>query len=313
MVTVLLGLAGGLVVLGLGAELLVRGAASLAVRAGLRPIIVGLTVVALGTSSPELVVSLTAAVHGHTEVAIGNVVGSNLFNMLAILGFAALVRPMSIRSRTIQYEMPMMIAISLAMLLLAVDGRISQADGGMLLVMFAAFLVYCYMFARAPDASDDAARERSSLTSVVLSVLGAGGLAAGGYLCAINAVALARAIGVSELVIGLTVIAFGTSLPELAASVAAAIRKQEDLSVGNVVGSNIFNVGLVLGLTAVIHPIDVSTQCLHYDIPICVIVSILILPLMWVGRSLARLEGAVLIAGIVVYTTWRYLFELGAI
>jgi len=313
MAWVLLSLAGGLVVLGLGAELLVRGSASLAVRAGLRPIIVGLTVVALGTSSPELVVSITAAVHGHTEVAIGNVVGSNLFNMLAILGFAAIVRPMSIQSRTIQYEMPMMIAISLAMLLLAVDGRISQADGGMLLVMFAAFLVYCYIFARAPDADEGATRQRSAGTSVVLSILGACGLAAGGYLCATNAVSLARAIGVSELVIGLTVIAFGTSLPELAASVAAAIRRQEDLSVGNVVGSNIFNVGLVLGLTAVIHPIDVSTQCLHYDIPICVVVSILILPLMWVGRNLARLEGAVLIAGIVVYTVWRYLYELGAI
>lgn len=313
MAATLLGLALGLVILIAGAELLIRGASSIALRAGLRPMIVGLTVVALGTSSPELVVSVTSAVRGHTEVAIGNVVGSNLFNMLAILGFAALVRPMSIRTQTIRYDMPMMIGISLIMLLMAQDGIISRIDGAVLGLMLVLFLIYCYVFARVPDVEGESAQKRSSALAVVLTVAGCVGLAGGGHLCATNAVTLARALGVSELIIGLTIIAFGTSLPELAASVMAAIRNQEDLSVGNVVGSNIFNIGLVLGLTALIHPVPVSGECLRLDIPICVGASILVLPLMWLGRNLVRTEGALLLAGIVAYTVFRYAYEVGSI
>ncbi len=311
MAMALVGLAIGLAVLAVGAEMLVRGAGSIAVRAGLRPIIVGLTVVALGTSGPELVVSMTAAVGGHTDVAVGNVVGSNLFNMLAILGFAAVVRPMSIRSQTIRYEMPMMIGISVAMLLMGLDGEISRTDGGVLLLMFAAFIVYCCVFARLPEMEKPPAPLRSSWGAVILTIVGAAGLGGGGFLSATNAVTLAREIGVSELVIGLTVIAFGTSLPELAASVVAAIRRQEDLSVGNVVGSNIFNVGLVLGLTALIHrpgyPVIVPQRCIQVDMPCAVGVAILVLPLMWTGRVLARIEGALLVAGIIAYTTYRYM------
>jgi len=308
----LVGLVVGLGVLAGGAELLVRGAASIGLRAGLRPIIIGLTVVALGTSSPELVVSVTAAFHGDTDVSVGNVVGSNVFNILAILGFAAIVRPMSIRSQTIRYEMPMMIAISLVMFFMAYDGRISRSDGAILLLTFAVFLVYCYMFARMPEFEKPPAPTRSHAASIMLAILGIGGLVGGGHLCVTNAVTLAEAMGVSKLVIGLTVLAFGTSLPELAASVAAAIRQQEDLSVGNVVGSNIFNIGLVLGLTALIcrEGLPVSRDCLRYDIPISVGVSVLVLPLMWSRQTLARIEGTVLVTGILAYTVFRYAIEL---
>ncbi len=313
MATAIVGLLAGLLVITLGAELLVRGAASIALRAGLRPIIVGLTVVALGTSSPELVVSVAAAFRGDTDVSIGNVVGSNMFNMLAILGFAAIVRPMSIRSQTVRYEMPMMIVISLVMWLLALDGHIGREDGAILMLLFGVFMIYCYMSARLPEVEKQAQPVGGALLGAILTALGCLGLAGGGYLSALMAVKLARLIGVSELVIGLTVIAFGTSLPELAASVVAAVRKQEDLSVGNVVGSNIFNIGLVLGLTALIFPIPVSPHCLRYDIPISVVASILVLPLMWVGYNLARLEGGLLVGGIITYTLLRYLFETGVL
>jgi len=311
MLTALVGLGFGLVVLAAGAEVLVRGAASIAVRAGLRPIIIGLTIVALGTSSPELVVSLTAAFQNNTDVSIGNVVGSNLFNMLAILGFAAIVRPMSIQSQTVRYEMPMMIVVSVVMWLMAMDGRISRADGGILLVLFMVFLAYCYKFARLPEMEKKPEQLRSRLWAAVFVILGATGLGLGGYLCTTNAVVLAEGMGVSKLVIGLTVLAFGTSLPELAASVMAAIRRQADLSVGNVVGSNIFNIGLVLGLTALIvrDGIPVPADCLRIDIPIAVGAAVVVLPLMWTRRSLARAEGAILVAGIIAYTVFRYLHD----
>lgn len=306
MLEALLYLGVGLIILTLGADLLVRGSGSMAVRAGLRPIIVGLTVVALGTSSPELVVSLTAALRGHTEVAIGNIVGSNLFNMLAILGFAALVRPMAIQTQTVYYETPMMIGLTAVMALLAWDGEISRPDGGALTVLFSIFLFYCYKFAKLPELERSPERRGHLAVDIVLILLGIAGLGGGGHLCAVNAVALAEALGVSKLVIGLTVVAFGTSLPELAASVVAALKKEADLSVGNVVGSNIFNLGLVLGITAIIHPIPVPTECVHIDIPIVLGVSVLILPLMWFGRSLVRAEGLILLLGLLAYTALRY-------
>jgi cation:H+ antiporter len=306
----LVGLVIGLLILTVGAELLVRGAATIALRAGLRPIIVGLTVVALGTSSPELMVSLTAAIRGYTDVAIGNVVGSNIFNILAILGFAAIVRPMSVRTQTIRYEMPFMIGISVVMLVMGLDGRIGRTDGVILLLLFVLFMVYCYVFAKLPEMERAAVRMRSSASAITLTILGCVGLAGGGQLCSTSAVVLARAVGVSELVIGLTVIAFGTSLPELAASVVAALRGQEDLSIGNVVGSNIFNVGLVLGLTALIHPVPVPMSCAHVDMPVAVVASIVVLPLMWIGHRLARLEGILLVGCIVGYTLLRYAYEM---
>ncbi|MBN1342377.1 MAG: calcium/sodium antiporter [Phycisphaerae bacterium] len=308
----LAGLVGGLVILTVGAEVLVRGAGTMAVRAGLRPIIIGLTVVALGTSSPELVVSVTAALKNHPDVSIGNVIGSNLFNILAILGFAAIVRPMSIQSQTIRYEMPIMIGISVAMWVMALDGRISRVDGVVLLALFAGFMGYCYRFARTPELERTPQPLRSMSGAVVLTILGCAGLGYGGQLAANNAVIVAEHLGVSKLVIGLTVIAFGTSLPELAASVIAAVRGHEDLSVGNVVGSNIFNIGLVLGLTAVMFRggIPVPPDCLRWDIPICVGASILVLPMMWSRRVLARVEGVLLVAGIVAYTFLRYAHEV---
>ncbi len=303
----------GLVILTLGAELLVRGSGSMAVRAGLRPIIIGLTVVALGTSSPELVVSLAAALRGHTEVSIGNVVGSNLFNMLAILGFAAIVRPMAIQTQTVFYETPMMIGITVVMALLAWDGEVSRSDGAVLVVLFGIFLVYCYKFAKLPELERAPVPRGSLPKDILLVLLGIAGLGGGGHLCATNAVVLATELGVSKLVIGLTVIAFGTSLPELAASVVAAIKKEADLSVGNVVGSNIFNIGLVLGVTALVCPIPVPPECIRIDIPIVLGVSLFILPLMGFGYSLVRVEGAVLLLGLAAYTMLRYVHAKGMI
>lgn len=308
----------GLVLLVIGAESLVRGASRLAAAAGISPLVIGLTVVAFGTSAPELAVSLKAGWSGVADLAVGNVVGSNICNVLLILGLSAVVAPMAVASQLLRFDVWIMLAASVAVLLLGWNGVIGRLEGAGL---FAAVLLYTAWLIRqsrreTAEVRAEYEREFADLPAAasrrlwpvyVLQVLvGLGGLVLGARWLLIAAVAMARAFGVSELVIGLTVIAVGTSLPEIAASLVAAIRGERDIAVGNIVGSNIFNILCVLGLTAAVCPsgIPVSPAALRFDIPVMIAVAIVCVPVFFRDRGVDRYEGLLFLVYYVVYTAY---------
>lgn len=306
----LLRVAVGLVVLTVGADFLVRGASALATRLGVPPLVVGLTVVAFGTSAPELAVSLGAGLSGRPDVAMGNVVGSNIFNVLLILGVAALVRPLTVRRQLARFDVPVMVGVAMLPLVMGWDGAVSRLEGAALVALLIGYLAVLFRLARrgevavaAPvlDDGDGASIPRQILQIVgglVFLVVGANALVDG-------ATALARAAGVSELVVGLTVVAAGTSLPELATSIVATLRGERDLAVGNVVGSNIFNVLAVLGISALVADgLAVAPGLLTFDIPVVIGISLICLPVFMIGSSITRLEGGIFVAYYVLYTTW---------
>jgi cation:H+ antiporter len=328
--SVLLLLAGFVLLVG-GGEALVRGAASLARTMGMSALVVGLTVVSFATSSPELAVSAGAALSGSPGLAVGNVVGSNIANILLVLGLSALVVPLVVTSRVVRTDIPVMIALSVLALVLALDGTISTVDGVLLLALLVAYVVVTVVRSRRsrtdrppPAAASDAApdsggaggtrapsrlratRARSVLLDVALVVLGVALLVTGAQLLVRGATQIATTFGVSELVIGLTVVAVGTSLPELATSVIAVRRGEGDLAVGNIVGSNIFNIGAVLGLTAVISPggIGVDPAAVHFDLPLMVAVALALLPVAFTGQVIKRWEGALLVTLYVAYVAF---------
>jgi cation:H+ antiporter len=313
-------LLGGLALLVVGAELLVRGAASVAVAAGVSPLVVGLTVVAFGTSSPELAASLTAAGTGQPALALGNVVGSNIFNILLILGLAAAITPLAVDRQLLWLDVPVMIAVSLTVWGLAADGRIGRIEGaGLLAVVVGYTVVLAWISRRVPDAVEQQyaaeVEARASTTPAVwVRSIGAvlGGLTMlvlGSRWLVEGAVAIARAMNVSELVVGLTLVAGGTSLPELATSAVAAFRGHRDIAVGNVVGSNVFNLTMVLGTTAVManRALDVPSDAIAFDLPTMVAVAALCWPLFLTGRAVARWEGGLLLSGYLAYTVWLLL------
>lgn len=303
---------GGLVVLTLGADLLVRGASGLAARLGVPPLVVGLTVVALGTSAPEIAVSVDAAIAGRPDVALGNVVGSNIFNILAILGLSAVVAPLVVRSELVKLDLPVMVVVSILPVVLALDGMISAGEGMLLLALLATYLVGLVWVSRTKQPLEQPASEVSPAartpTSLALLFLVAGGLGLllmGADAFVEGASTLARAAGVSELVIGLTLIAAGTSLPELATSVLASIRGERDLAVGNVVGSNIFNVLAVLGAGAVAGSgIRVPPAVLRFDFAVMIAVALACLPVFRTGSAISRREGAVFIGYYLLYVIY---------
>jgi cation:H+ antiporter len=308
-------MAGGLVALVIGAELLVRGASRLAAAVGLSPLVIGLTVVAYGTSSPELAVSVGAAWSGQADVALGNVVGSNTFNVLFILGASALIVPLAVHWRFVRTEVPIMIAVSLLVQAMAADGRIGRLDG---LVLLAGMVGYTVLTVR--SASDDPVVQAEAAAEVTVGrgrvaidgalVLGGLVLLGGGARAFVDAaIAIARTLGMTELVIGLTIVAAGTSLPEVATSLLAAWRGQRDIAVGNVVGSNVFNLLGVLGAAAVIGPdgVAVPPAAASFDLPVMVAVAFACLPIFFTGGEIARWEGALLLAYYVAYTTWLVL------
>jgi cation:H+ antiporter len=308
--TISLFIAGGLLLLYLGAESLVRGGASLALKLGIAPLVVGLTVVAFGTSAPEMVVSVSAGVSGKSEIALGNVVGSNICNIGLILGLSAMLRPMKVQQQLVRFDVPIMIGTSLALIALLIDGHLSRIDG---VLLAAALGVYLWVLIagarREQDVVSEAITETIEISTLplpraILSVIG--GLALlilGGKLFVDGAVALAETMGISERVIGLTVVAVGTSLPELATSMVAAWKKESDLSIGNVVGSNIFNVLAILGITAAVRPVS-GAGFDQLDFGVMLAFAILLLPLARTGFSLTRLEGALMLAGYVGYTSY---------
>lgn len=321
----LVGIVAGLVALVAGGEWLVRGASSLAARFHIPPLIIGLTVVAFGTSAPELGVSLQAAFSGAADVGVGNVVGSNIFNVLFILGLSAMLAPLVVSSQLIRFDVPLMIALSLLTWVLARDGLIGRFDG---VLLFAVLIGYVLMCIRGARRESKAVKEEyakaypvdpQSTTddavvvpvtgglwkSLALIILGLATLGFGSKWLVDGAVSIATWWGVSQLVIGLTIVAAGTSLPEVVTSIVASIRGQRDIAVGNVVGSNIFNLASVLGLSAIIapHGITVSQAAIWYDIPVMILVAMLCLPIFFTGRVISRSEGLVFFTGYVAYTT----------
>lgn len=306
---------GGLVLLVGGAELLIRGSSRLALRLGVPSLVVGLTVVAYGTSTPELVVSAKAALSGQPDLALGNVVGSNIFNVLLILGASALVAPLRVTRPIIWREVPVMIGTSLLAWGLALDGRISRGDGTLLVVLLIAYTVY-QIQAGLKEGGKKPAEERtkvSILGSLVSIAVGLAVLVWGARWLLEGSVSLARGLGVSELIIGLTIVAAGTSLPEVATSLLATWRGEREIAIGNVVGSNIYNVLAVLGLAAVIGPegVPVSAPALHFDIPVMVAVAVACLPILLTGHLIARWEGALFLFYYGAYTLFLILNAAG--
>ena len=309
----------GLVALIFGAELLVRGASRLALRVGISPLVVGLTVVAFGTSAPEMAVSVGAALDGKADLAVGNVVGSNICNVLLILGLCALITPLSVANQILRQEVPIMIGASILLIVLAFDGLLSYADSALLFALIIAYTWFLIVQSRRAtlatqeEGSSDMPAELSGwrnhwaahvayvVAGLVALVIGAGWL--------VNAaVAVAQVLGVSDLVIGLTVVAVGTSMPEIATSLVAALRGQRDIAVGNVVGSNIFNILAVLGLTGLVADggVAVSTAARNFDLWVMLAVAFACLPVM-MSRTIQRWEGGVFLAYYAAYTAWLVL------
>lgn len=304
----------GLVALLFGGEILVRGASLLALSLRISPLVIGLTVIAFGTSAPELGVSLQATMNGAADVAIGNVVGSNICNVLLILGISALVTPLVVSSQLIRWDVPVMITVSFVLWGFCWDLRISQIEGA---ILFFALVLYVFFAVRSSRDETAATIEEfaeelpapSRWTNTHLAQLGLilGGLVALGFgsnWLVSGAVSIAKMWNISELIIGLTIVAIGTSLPEIVTSVIASLRGQRDIAVGNVVGSNLFNILCVLGLTGIITPagVPISIAALEFDIPVMVAVSAICLPIFFTGSIISRTEGAALVFYYLAYT-----------
>ncbi|NCJ08631.1 calcium/sodium antiporter [Synechococcales cyanobacterium C] len=307
----------GLVFLVAGAEALVRGASRLAAIAGISPLVIGLTIVAYGTSAPELFVSLQANWLGQADISIGNVVGSNIFNVLFILGLSSLVVPLVVAQQLIRLDVPIMIGVSLLTLLLGMDRHLSPAEGMFLFMGGVGYTLFLIWHSRkehneAVQAEYDGAyppqvsSPRQWLINFAWIGIGLVGLALGSRWLLAGATSIAKALGLSELIIGLTIIAIGTSLPELCTSVVASIRGERDIAVGNVVGSNIFNILVVLGVASIASPqgVHISGAALRFDIPMMIAVAIACLPIFFTGNRIERWEGLLFMGYYVAYTTY---------
>lgn len=306
----------GLVFLIGGAELLVRGASRLANSFGVPPLIVGLTVVAFGTSAPEFAVSLKAALNDQANIAVGNVIGSNIFNVLFILGLSALICPLVVSKQLIRFDIPLMIGASVLAFLLALDHRLSRMDGLILftgLLLYTGFLIY---HGRKIPAENEAASEatqkpksHSAFANVVLMVGGLVLLVLGSRWLVTGAISLAKYVGVSDVTIGMIVVAAGTSLPEVVTSIVASLRGERDIAIGNVIGSNLFNILGVLGLAALVAPtsIEVVPSILSVDLPLMIAVAFACLPICFTGGVISRWEGGFLFAYYAAYMTYAIL------
>lgn len=309
----------GLVFLIIGAEALVRGASRLAAILGISPLVIGLTVVAFGTSSPELAVSIKSALSGQASIAVGNVVGSNIFNVLFILGLSALIVPLVVAQQLVRLDVPLMIALSVIVLILSLDESFSRTDGVMLVVGLVIYVWFLISQSRreSVEVRDEYAREFGA-ESVAKGIWGKNlGLIVGGLVLLVlgsrwlvdSAVSFAQYLGISELVVGLTIVAAGTSLPEVVTSVIAALRGERDIAVGNVVGSNIFNIMGVLGLASIVAPtgIGVSPAVIGFDIPVMIGVALACLPIFFTGGVISRQEGILLLGYYIAYTLYLVL------
>lgn len=299
----------GLLILVCGAESLVRGSSALALRLGITPLVIGLTIVAFGTSSPELVVSIESALKGSSSIALGNVIGSNIANIGLILGITAMIRPMTVQPSLLKEQIPLMIVISFLIWFMASDKVISFWDGCILVLCLLGFLYHSYTSSKgAEDEDGDLPEGAQTLKNktwfcALLIFIGLAGLIGGGMLFVDSAVEIARVYKVDEAIIGLTIVAIGTSMPELATSVVAAIRKESDIAIGNIVGSNIFNILAILGIAALIRPLS-GAGFTTTDYLTMIGFAVILLPMAWSGRTLSRPEGTVLLLGYLCYMAY---------
>ncbi|MBN2280995.1 MAG: calcium/sodium antiporter [Candidatus Marinimicrobia bacterium] len=288
----------GLFCLYYGAEYLVRGSSAIAYTFGMKKIVVGLTVVAMGTSMPEFVVSLNSAITGADSVSIGNIVGSNLANILLVLGLTGLINPVSAQKSTLFIDIPFLIFITLLFIFFCFDGMLTAGDSIILLIIFIGYMVYQIINRKdktIPEPDSDNIEKGHFLKNGLFSIGGIVGLILGGNLTVKGAVDLAHILGVSDLIIGLTVVAVGTSLPELFTSVIAALRHEHEISLGNVIGSNLFNIAFVLGLVPLISPIEISQELIRFDNWFMLGITILMAVFVFHKRQLTRWQGAVLV------------------
>ncbi len=294
----------GFVLLVKGADYFVDGASCLATRMCIPPIIIGLTVVAMGTSAPEAAVSISSALHGSNAIAIGNVLGSNIVNVLFTLGLTAMITPLVVQKNTVRYEIPFVVLITILLYWLGLQyGMISRAGAGLFLGLFVVFLGYLYFMSRNTECSIDQIKKLSTTKIVLYIVLGLVALVWGSNLTVESAVSIARYIGISERVIGLTIVALGTSLPELVTSVIAARKGESDIAIGNIVGSNIFNILFVLGIAGLILPIPFNSAFLFDGI-----VAILTTVMLWVFvmpyKRLTFIPGMLFIVAYLAYVLY---------
>lgn len=313
-------LAAGVAVLSLGADWLIRGATRMGTHLGISPIILGLTVVSIGTSAPELVVSVLAALRGTPDLSLGNVLGSNLANMGLVLGLAAVIRPLKVAESVVRRDLPWMLAVTLITFLLILNLQVGRLEGTAFALVLLVYLTVLFLRwrsdggeavaklsavdarAAASKAGEEPAGEAEAPAvryrpwmEAGRAVLGVVGLVVGGQLIVASATDIAVTLGISELVIGLSIVAVGTSLPELATTIVAAVRKETDLAVGNIVGSNIFNLTFVLGGTALVQPLTVAERILTVEYPAVLLMSLLLVPLAMHGREVGRAKGVILL------------------
>lgn len=310
-------LVGGLAVLTAGAEGLVRGASRLAAAVGVSPLVIGLTIVAYGTSTPELVVSVQSGLQGQDDVAVANVVGSNIFNVLFILGLCAVILPLKVSAQLVKLDVPIMIGASILTWILAIDGRLGIVDGVVLSALIVSYTVWSIMksrketrevqveYAQEYGVTSEDDKSRSAIVMDLLFIVG--GLLLlifGGRWFVQGSIGLAQFWGLSNTVIGLTIVAAGTSMPELATSVVATLRGERDIAIGNVVGSNIYNLLAILGIASLVTTggLEVNATMLNFDIPVMTVVAVVCLPIFFTRLTIARWEGALFFVGYVIYT-----------
>lgn len=295
-------LAAGLLALFFGGEFLVRGSVALATRLGISPLVIGLTVVGFGTSTPELLVSLNAALKGSSDIAIGNVVGSNIANILLILGVSAVIMPVAASFSKLSRDLTVMAMASFLLLALAYLGLISRISGAVMVACLIAYLGYLLRFGSSDHEIEPESGKPHGWVMIVLCLAGGlTGLVFGADWLVDSATTIARQFGISEAVIGLTIVAVGTSLPELATSIVAAFRRQADVAMGNVVGSNIFNILGILGITAIVHPVNISGQLATLDIPVMTAVGLVTILIIVSLKQINRLVGCIFLAAYASY------------
>jgi len=307
----------GVVALVVGANWLVQGASKLAGNVGIQPLVIGLTVVAFGTSAPELAVSVASAAADAPEIAIGNVIGSNIFNILLILGISSLITPLLVAHRLVKIDIPLMVIASLATWWCCANGNLSRIEGA---ALFSALVIYTIglvvdgrreqplpeLASSVIDASESSSWKNATPFQIALIVVGLICLVVGSQMMVSGAVSIAQYWGISTAVIGLTIVAGGTSLPEVATSIMAAWAGEKDIAVGNVIGSNLFNLLGVLGLSSIVSQsgLPVALTFLQLDIPVMVLVACVLLPMAWGNRQIGRVSGSLLLAGYIAYTAW---------
>ena len=294
---------------------MIRGSSSIAARFGVSALVIGLTVVSYGTSAPELAVNVKAAIDGSSDITIGNVIGSNIFNVLVILGISSLITPLLVQSQLIRFDVPLMIIVTIITYIFCLDGQISRLEGVFLLSGSIAYTVYSIKKSRQETESVRLEYEneysyllKNTLSKqIIILIAGIASMVIGAELFVSGAVSLARLYGLSELLIGLTIVAAGTSLPELATSAVAAYKGERDIAIGNVVGSNIFNLLFILGVTSIITPIQISTPAIEFDYPFMLIVTFICFPIFYTGFRIRRWEGLLFVSGYVAYIYFLYL------